>query len=298
MMSYGRMSRFEDGEEDAQVDTDVPYPPPDDRPFLVSLMEDCFITGHPCVLVRRAALDAMRPFSSDILASVDYYLHLGVATQGRSVFVDNLVLRQRQHRGRRGPCALRYGETDRNARWIAHDKLLIGPLLHDLPLGAYIYEGDDPRHDAALQSAHDRRRALFQKGTIAARKKLWPVALEAFGEGFALMPDILVTLEERRILSNALGCRYGIDEVYDNRSLIRELRRIAEHRTKPSDVLVPLSRPLLHELKIARREMDQLRARRALATWKALMPWQASVAALREILRRNAGRWLLHRKTD
>ncbi|QFU10354.1 Putative glycosyltransferase EpsH [Rhodobacteraceae bacterium THAF1] len=294
VMSYGRMSRFEDGEEDTGSDSDVPYPPPDDRSFLVRLMEDCFITGHPCVLVRRAALEDMRPFRRDILASVDYYLHLGVATQGKTVFVDRLVLRQRQHRGSRGPSALRYGENDRNARWIMHDKMLIGPLLQSLPLGAYIYHSGDARYGSPLTDPSEKRRALFQKATIAARKKLWPVALDALDEGAALMPSTSLTAEERRIISKALGCRYGIDEVHDDPDLVRRLRGIAQHRDDPSDLLVPLSRPLLHELKIARREKDGLRARKALATWKTLMPWRSSVAALREIFDRNAKRLARH----
>lgn len=293
VMSYGRMSKFEDGGERAQNDTEVAYPLTDDRPFLVTLMEDCFITGHPCVLVRRSALEAMRPFRSDIIASVDYYLHLGVATQGRTVFVDHLVLRQRQHRGSRGPSGQRYGEDDRNARWIAHDKLLLSTLLEDLPLGAYLYDTVDPRFGSALVDCpNDRRRALFQKGVIAARKKLWRVALESFREAVQLLPDIPLTSKERGILSSALGCRYGIDEVHSEPSLVRDLRKVAEHRADPSEVLVPLARPLLHELKLAGRESDPLRARMVMSTWKTLMPWQANLATLREILDRNFKRAL------
>ncbi|KKM75430.1 hypothetical protein LCGC14_1390300 [marine sediment metagenome] len=291
VMSYGRMSRFEDGQEDAQEDTDVAYPDQDGRPFLVSLMEDCFITGHPCVLVRRAALEAMRPFRRDILASVDYYLHLGVATQGRTVFVDQLVLRQRQHRGSRGPSALRYGEAERNARWIAHDKLLITPLLEQLPLRAYIHEVDVPlRHVMPLSDPRERRQALLQKGVIAARKKLWPVALETFRAGAALLPETPFTKQERGILSRALGCRYGIEEVHDDSSIPHDLSRIAKQNEAPNSFLVPLSRPLLHEVKIAWREKNGLRASQTMATWTALMPWQANVAAFREIVGRNAKR--------
>ncbi|SPJ25543.1 glycosyltransferase family 2 protein [Palleronia abyssalis] len=294
VMSYGRMSRFEDGQTDRQADIPVSYPLPDDRPFLAILMEDCFITGHPCVLVRRTALEAMRPFRRDILASVDYYLHLGVAMQGRTAFVDRIVLRQRQHRGSRGPSALRYEEADRNARWIAHDKLLIGPLLRDLPLSAYTRESRAPGQVAPVLDRQERRRALFQKGVIAARKKLWPVAMEAFRDGVELQPDISLMSEERRILSKMLGCRYGIEEVYDDPGIPRELRRIAERSAHTSEILVTLSRPLLHELKIARREGDRRRASKALATWKTLMPWRANLMALREILDRNTKRVLSH----
>ena len=292
VLSYGRMSRFEDGQENTDSDTDVPYPPPDNRPFLIALMEDCFITGHPCVLVRRDALEAMRPFRSDILASVDYYLHLGVATQGKAAFVDRLVLRQRQHRGSRGPSALRYGEADRNARWIAHDKLLIGPLLQNLSLGAYLYDGDDPRHDAPVTDPLERRRALFQKASIAARKKLWIAAMAAFREAAPLEREAPLSADEAEILSKALGCRYGIDEVHDDPAIVRELRETANERRDPSEMLVPLSRPLLHEVKIARRERDTNRARRAVVTWNRLMPISSTFAAVRSILTRNARRAL------
>ena len=294
VMSYGRMSRFDDGEEDPDRDEPVPYPANDSRPFFVQLMEDCFITGHPCVLTRRSALEALRPFRPSVIASVDYYLYLGVAASGTSVFVDRHVLRQRQHGGTRGPAAHRYSESARTQRWIAQDKTLIAPLLDTLPLGAYIHARHEPAYCSdRLADPRDQRRALLQKAVIAARKKLWHRALDAFRDAVAIAPDKPFGSAELHVVARTLGCRYGIGEVHDDPAIAVALRRACEAHPDGTSLLVALSRPLLHQIKIAWRERDPSRARGALKVWSHLMTFRANVVATNEILRRNIGRFRL-----
>ena len=293
VMSYGRMSRFIDGEEELGSDTDVPYPTDDARPFFAQLMEDCFVTGHPCVLTRRASLEALRPFRPDVHASVDYYLYLGVARTGKSAFIDRHVLRQRQHAGERGPAESRYGESERNQRWVDHDQTLIAPLLRELPTGAYIHEPNTPGYAKdTLPDPMDQRRALLQKAVIAARKKLWAQALDVLHEASEVEQHTPLEDAELNILSGMLGCRYGIDEVHEDPGIPAALREVAGQFPDSTTFLVALARPLLHQIKIAGRERDPSRARKAIVTWNRLLPPGANVAALTGSVRRNVRRYL------
>jgi hypothetical protein len=285
VMSYGRMTRFSD-EGGTRTETEVIYPR-DDRPFFVRLMEGCFITGHPCVLVRRAALERMRPFAPDILASVDYYIHLGVARQGATVPVDGIVLRQRQHPGLRGPARLRYAESDRVARWIAHDKRLIGDLLDTLPDAAYLAP---PPWDGPAPNGPDLRRARLQRAVIAGRKTLWPRATADLAAAMAMLPARPLDASERHILTGLLGSRYGIEEVHANPSIPAGLRRALAPLRDRNAALAAITRPLLHHIKIARRERDPARARRAIRTWLRLMDPAATLTALGASLHRNLTR--------
>lgn len=285
VLSYGKMTRFADGRLD-ETDEEVDYPA-DERPFLVQLMEDCFITGHPCVLARRDRLEAMRPFDPAVIASVDYYLHLGVAQTGPAAFVDNVVLRQRQHDGLRGPAHSRYGEAERNARWIFHDAYLLERMLATLPLEAYL---DAPPWRGRELTLQERRLALIQKAVIMGRKKLWPQALDAIEMALLILPDIPVSAQEQKILTGMLGSRYGINEVYDTPDIPAALHTIIAQRNDRAPVLTALSRPLLHEIKIAKRTSDLRRAGRAILCWTRLMDLHTTQSALQSALVRNLTR--------
>jgi hypothetical protein len=285
VLSYGRMTKFDDADP-ARGEVPVVYPE-DDRPFLVQLMEDCFVTGHPCVMVRRTALQALRPFDPAVIASVDYYLHLGVAAQGPVARVDSVVLRQRQHGGLRGPAEQRYAEADRNARWVAHDAYLLAPMIRDLPEEAWV---DPPPWTGRPLTAGEQRRAMVQKAVVAGRKKLWPQATEALEGAMAMLPGVPLDAEELRILGGMLGSRYGIDEVHDAPDIVLALRRACGQREDRTVALTALSRPLLHEIKIARRERDPRRAGRAVRTWARLMDLRSTQVALRSAIGRNLTR--------
>lgn len=281
VMSYGRMTHFS-GQGATLRETPVAYPR-DDRPFFIRLMESCFISGHPCVMVRRAALEKLRPFDRKIIASVDYYLHLNVAMQGGVVAVDSIVLRQRQHDGLRGPLAHRYRESDRFGKWIHHDAYLFDGLLDRLPLAAFL--GDPPWHDGPLPPATERR-ALIQRAAIAGRKKLWPRALADLRNALAILPETPLDRAERKALSAMLGCPYGIDEVFEDRTILSALRASALTRPDSADILATLARPLLTELKKGRQKT------RTLGAWLRLMDIPATARALHASARRNLARAL------
>ncbi len=289
VLSYGRMTRFSDANPGG-MDQAVAYPV-DARPFLVQMMEDCFVTGHPCVLVRRDALNTMRPFDRAVIASVDYYLHLGVARLGPAALVDSVVLRQRQHPGLRGPAHSRYSEAERNAKWMAHDTYLLRKMLRDLPPQAYL---DAPPWFDRKLGLREQRKALIQKAVIAARKVLWPQAVTTFRTAMEMLPSVALSDEELRLLERMLGSRYGIDEVYAAPNILVALRMACALRRDQAAILTAVSRPLLHEVKIAWRQLDAQRALHAIQSWGRLMDRRATRVALRRVIERQVQRATLN----
>jgi hypothetical protein len=282
VLSYGRMTRFTDGDPASEVLADYPD---DDRPFFVQLMERCFIAGHPCVLTRRDALQSLRPFDPAVIASVDYYLHLGVAMQGPAAAVDGLVLRQRQHPGLRGPAGRQYSEAQRVAKWIAHDAYLFTRLLADLPLQAYL---DPPPWTSRLLGPTELRHAHLQMAVIAGRKKLWPQALAAFDKGMAIQPDTPLDPATLTVLTGMFGSRYGFAEVFAAPDIVDALHRATRDRSDRAAILTALARPLLLEIKAGRN------IRQVLRLWRRMMDSEATVVALRSSVTRNTKRLVGH----
>lgn len=280
VMTYGRMTKFSG--TGATLQESLLHYPEDDRPFFIRLMEECFITGHPCVLCRREALEAVRPFDTKIFASVDYYLHLEVARQGRVAAVDSIVLRQRQHDGLRGPLSNRYGEAERVAKWIAHDAYIIGGLLDRLPLDAFL--APPPWRNGPL-APRDRRHALLQRAVIAGRNKVWPRALEDLAAAMAIQRDDPLDRAALGVLSGLLGSRYGIDEVTASPDILDGLRDAVADRIDRAAVLAALSRPLLQHIKSGRS------IGRAARVWVRLMDIPATRLALAASLSRNFDRF-------
>jgi hypothetical protein len=132
--------------------------------------------------------------------------------------------------------------------------------------------------------------ALIQKAVIAGRKKLWPDATAALRDAMGMMPDTPLSDDELRVLSGMLGCRYGINEVYEMPEILTGLHAACATRQDQSAILTALSRPLLHEIKIARREHDLSRAARTVRCWAQLMDVRATWVALQSALGRNVTR--------
>ena len=276
VFSYGHMVKFTTTDHGDIVEGEKSdYATGDPRPFLLKLMEDCFITGHPCVLARRAAYETMLPFDRSITSSVDYYFHLHMALLGPTALVDDVVLLQRQHSGARGPAAVRYDESERAQRWKQSDKVLIEGMLDRLKLETF-----DPTLDSGKMGCSLRRRAcLIQRAAVAARKQLWQRALEDVSEAFAIEPDIALTSVELHILSRFLGCRYGIEEVYREPSILNRLREFSKLRPRESGIPGQLGRPLLHHMKDAIRSKSSNQFRNALKLWLRLLDFRSGMAA-------------------
>jgi glycosyltransferase involved in cell wall biosynthesis len=285
VFSYGHLVKFATTDDGKIVEGEKSvYPSEDARPFLLKLMEDCFITGHPCVLARRSAYAALLPFDRSITSSVDYYFHLHMAQLGRAACVDEVVLLQRQHSGERGPAAARYEESERVQRWKQSDRILIERMLDRMELQTF-----DPTHGKAGPSLA-RRACLIQRASIAARKQLWERALQDLSEAFWIEHDIALTPLELHILSRVLGCRYGIEEVYRKPYIISRLRKIGRSRPRETAIAGELGRPLLHQMKNAIRKGSPNQFLDALNLWLRLLDFRSGMAASAAIAKRALNR--------
>lgn len=281
VFSYGHLVKFTTTDDGKIVKGERPvYPEEDPRPFVVKLMEDCFITGHPCVLARRTAYEAMLPFDRSITSSVDYYFHVHMALLGAAACVDEVVLLQRQHSGERGTAAARYEESERVQRWKRSDRILIEQMLDRMELQAF--DPGNGKKDSPLA----RRACLIQRAAIAARKQLWERALQDLSEAFWIEHDVPLTPLEFHILSRFLGCRYGIEEVYRKPHIISRLRKIARSRPQESGIAGELGRPLLHQMKNGIRAGSPNQFLDALGLWLRLMDFRSGTAASAAIAKR------------
>ncbi|HKT54731.1 MAG TPA: glycosyltransferase family 2 protein [Caulobacteraceae bacterium] len=207
--SYGRLQKFTEDERGAcAFDPPQAFPVDGERSFFARLMEDCFITGQPCVLVRKACFDEIAPLDESVQVSVDYNILLQLARRYDAACVDQVVLWQRQHLGMRGPKANSYRESERVQRWMQSDARLLRQLLRDLRLPEYL----GLRSRSVRLTPLQRRQALFQKAAIAARKNLWDIAFPALADALAADSKSPLTPPNLAALQNMLGCRYGIDE--------------------------------------------------------------------------------------
>jgi glycosyltransferase involved in cell wall biosynthesis len=78
--SYGALQKFRTGKRGERIFERVAAQRSNaPLSLFVNLMEDCFITGQPCVLFRRNILNDLAPFDETVLSSVDYNILLEVA---------------------------------------------------------------------------------------------------------------------------------------------------------------------------------------------------------------------------
>ncbi len=278
-LSYGRMIKFRDEPAESW---EVHYQP-DDRLFFPRIMDDCFITGHPCALFRRSALDGVVPLRKEVTTSVDYNMLLEVGRRWPAVAVPVVVLHQRQHSGLRGPKGAEYSEAARDEKWRRSDAALLRRLLEDMTLAEVVFR---PRDDELADPAV-RREALLQKASIAQRKQLKDIALPALAEGLAIAPNQPLTPAERYILSRMLGCRYSPMDVYTDPSIIAEIRRIAVTRPDRVEVLAWIGRALLQRIRVALRGRKFREVRDAARAYGRLCASPAeAVAGLKLVLLR------------
>jgi hypothetical protein len=170
-------------------------------------MEDCFITGQPCVLVRKFCFEAISPLDESIHVSVDYNILLQLARRYDAKGIDCVVLWQRQHAGVRGPARNSYSAHERVQRWARSDSKLLKNLLSELRLPEYLGFRDLEAQLTSLQI----RQALLLKASIAARKDLWDIAIPTLRAARSAEDVHHLTPIGLAALHNFLGCRYGID---------------------------------------------------------------------------------------
>jgi len=252
-ISYGALQKFREDPATGEMryEKTHPYPPEDGRSFFVRIMEDCYITGQPCMLVRRSSYEEIFPLPEKNVISEDYAVLLLLARRWAATRVEGVTLLQRQHDGPRGPAEIRYAAETRNARWCQADTELLGNLLPHVSLGELIGRPDGKPADPL-----ERRQALFQKATIAARKKLWPMALDAVQQAVKEAPEAPLSDMDRLILGKMLGCRYGLDELFEAPEILDELRSAFKGLVERRKAISCIAALLPYLVKVALSERD------------------------------------------
>ncbi|WP_305597122.1 glycosyltransferase family 2 protein [Phenylobacterium sp.] len=252
--SFGRLRAFRDTARGRRW-APVAAPPEDGRSLFVRLMEDCFITGQPCTLIRRDCYRAIGPLDETIVASVDYNILLAVARRFQGAAIDAVVVLQRQHDGARGPARLRYKSHQRTHRWRTFDRRIVGELLPTLSAEEFLGEAPSGR----MLSPLEHRRASFQRAAIAGRKELWDAAVAALVAGRQVAADPTLSALESEILGQTLGSRYGIDVLLRDRGLQRGLVSAAGAGDTGREIRLALARPLTYRIRHALLNADAIR---------------------------------------
>jgi hypothetical protein len=220
--SYGRYQHFsvDAATGDRQIRDCGYWPDVEDELFFRANLED-FFAHHPGLLVRRAAYDAVGPFSPNYGRSEDYEMLIRLADRFDCRKTPELVFLQRQHDGQRfGGLA---GDR-RMERWILEQAEMFKVVRDRLPLTSYL-----PRNSRAQGLSPERHReALIVRGSIMARKKLWGGAFEDFHAAGAVEGAALpLNATERDVLRRALFSKYGTPEVPADPDIKRRLRQLA-----------------------------------------------------------------------
>jgi len=281
--TFGQLRKFTQDDGGALHFQGPPAPlPEDERSAFVRLMEDCFVTGQPCALIRRACFDTIGPIDESVQVSVDYNILLLVARRFKAADVNQVVLWQRQHNGARGPAETQYGADQRVERWMASDARLLSTLMAHVRLPEYLGYSED----WGGLGARETRRALFQKAVIAARKNLWNVALPALSAAQLAAVDLPLAPEDRHILGQMLGSRYGIDAFLGDATLQTMLRRAAGTGSNGDSVRAEIASRLTYWIGQALRHQDKTRLAMTLICLIRLVRWQVFAVALRPVAKR------------
>jgi glycosyltransferase involved in cell wall biosynthesis len=236
-IAYGRHLRFRQEAHGSVQMLDTGYwndCPAED--LFVATLEDFFV-HQPGMLAKRTLYQAVGDFDEAQPRSIDYEMLIRLARHGRAASTDKVIFHQRLHDGDRGPAASRLKAQDRDATWVAQDGRIFQRLHSTLPLESYL-----PHED--LDTPERRRRALFQRGTIMARKKHWHLALSDFD--LALREsEAPLSQSDRLILRRATGSKYGCGEAIRNADLDAGLSALRQKHARGRDLSRALARGLL-----------------------------------------------------
>lgn len=258
-LTYGSLQKFQvNPETGAHEDVYTsPYPDEDGRSFFVRVMEDCYITGQPCIMVRKDCYDAISPLRTEITISEDYDVLLSLAHLYQAERVHAVTLLQRQHDGDRGPAEIRYAAEMRFTKWCEMDTVLLTDLLPKVTLGELLGRSADE----SPQTPEEFQRAYFQRATIAARKKLWDMAIDAMRDAAAAGAKSGLEPIDRVILSKAMGCRYGLDELIEDPTILDDFRRTMKGLSCESEAVRAIAGTLLYAARVRLIEKDYANAR-------------------------------------
>src|SRR5215472_11220324 len=212
--SFGRFVRFSSHRPPSPSDlSDEEFVPTHDpRRLVVKLMENNFLP-NPAWTVRREAQMRVGPYDESMYYSVDYDMILRLARRNEGVLIDDPVLYQRKHLGYRGPSAEETFKLDTVGKWVKYDALLFKKLDREWSLSDFRPFLDE------RPSMHQEALALLQKGVILFRRKAYDGATRALTEYRRHLHHRSPDPVELRIATGLLGCRYGIPDLVEKKSI-------------------------------------------------------------------------------
>ena len=153
------------------------------------------------------------PYDESMYYSHDYDMILRLARRNEGVFIDDPVLYQRKHLGYRGPSAEETFKLDTVGKWVKYDALLFKKLDREWSLSDFRPFLDE------RPSMHQEALALLQKGVILFRRKAYDGATRALTEYRRHLHHRSPDPVELRIATGLLGCRYGIPDLVEKKSI-------------------------------------------------------------------------------
>lgn len=205
--SYGRFSRFRGDAADAHASTDVePVPAADERRLAIKLMERCYLT-NPTWMVRAAAQRRAGRYSEELKRGQDFDMLLRLARDNEGVFIDDLVLWQREHVAERGPSTERVTTDVTIDLWIKYNRLMLETLDQN-----WCDADFRPHVDRLIEGTE--RLAVLQRSVLMMVHRVYDRGIHHLDRYLAMLGDEEPTEEELFAASYLLGNRHGIDDLF------------------------------------------------------------------------------------
>jgi len=213
--------------------------------FHLSTMED-FFAHQAGMLISKSALLELDGLNEDLGRSQDYELLVRLATRYEGALCEGVIFHQRVHDGERGLANDRFDVAMSEIRWIEADKLIFQQLREQLPLSLYL-----PKKNTSPFTRKMERRALLQRATIMARKKLWDKAIIDLNMASEANAGEPLGKVEKKILYRLTGSKYGCDELLTNSAIAQQLAEIGSASTLGSSIVYHVARGLNWRIKQA-----------------------------------------------
>jgi glycosyltransferase involved in cell wall biosynthesis len=223
--SYGRFSRFRGACLNAACSTDVePVPANDHRRLVIKLMERCYLT-NPTWMVRTSAQRRSGPYNERLKRGQDFDMLLRLARHNEGVFIDDIVLWQRDHIAPRGHDGERVTTNVTINLWIRYNLLMIEQLDSEWSDEDFRPYTDSPDTQTRL--------AVLERATLMLVHRAYGRGTQHLDRYLRILGTDEPTTEELFAASYLLGNRHGIENLFVRHNA---LERIFENRNIPQSL--------------------------------------------------------------
>lgn len=209
------------------------------------LLEGCHVF-QPGLIVRKEIYEDVGPFDENMIRSQDYEMILRIARSHRGMQLPDVVFFHREHQGARGNAQTQF-KADQNAdRWAEYNARIFAPLMNDLEDHQLFGQSEWQATSEVMRP----RLAHITRGTVFARQRMWPEALDAFEKALELSAQPL-SESERRYLARATLSTLGCPELLENPDLRNRTRKLRSKGKAGREMRAIIKRSLMWRLKSA-----------------------------------------------